>query len=131
MASALGGIRVRDVGEVLSLAAPLGIFVPLVLYGYFKSDASTREASRRFFVLIALLGAFGVFIDMLHEFRALKDIEYALGYIEESGEMVVMSVIAVYATSLIWACRAPGPDKRRDSTNGNKHEVGRFPDPGS
>ena len=102
VASAIGDIRPQDVGEVLSLAAPLGLFVPLILYGYVKSDAFARRASRSFVGLVALLGIFGVVVDTLDRFVAFEPIRRGVFHIEDGGEMFVMSLIVAYAASLVW-----------------------------
>ncbi len=102
VAVALAGVRPQDVGELLSLAIPLGILLLTVLHGYAEGDAFTRLACRRFVALVALLGVFGGLIDLLERPGAMEGLLYEMAHIEESGEMAVMTVVLVYVISLVW-----------------------------
>lgn len=84
----IGDVRGQDFGEILSVLAAAPIFACIVL-GYFKLDAEQQEFSRGLVVLVGLLGFFGVVIDFF--VHAVDD--HWLFFIEDGGEMIVMSVM--------------------------------------
>ena len=96
------GLRGQDIGEALSAVLPIACFLPLLLCGYNRSDSFSRRASHVFLALIALLGVFGLIVDMLGRLASSGLMAKIAVHIEESGEMIVTSLIVTYAASLAW-----------------------------
>lgn len=107
LADMLGGVRPQDVGEVLSLIAPASILAVILALGYRQSDLYGRQVCHRIIGMIALLVFFGVIVDTADHLPALQSVIIEVAHFEDGGEMWVMSMIAAYTATLIWANSPP------------------------
>ena len=101
------GLREQDIGEILSLAVPLTFIMPFIVYAYLKSDRPDRRTSHVVLSLVAALGFFGVVVDIFDRYTGLGSFQTLFVYIEDGGEMIVVSTIVAFAVSLVWV----GTDK--------------------
>ncbi|MET0532639.1 MAG: hypothetical protein ABW171_00295 [Steroidobacter sp.] len=97
------GLRPDDIGELLFAATMGGTMVVLIGLGFWRSDADARVFSRDMAILVALLGALGVGVDVLHVisyFNAPMLAQYLLIF-EDGGEMLVVSGMVAYAANVL------------------------------
>jgi len=88
---------VNDYGQ-LAITATAGIllFLPLV-WAYRKGTQIFRKISLDIGLLVLVLVFFGVVVDMMHEAVHLGYVVYfIMGFVEESGEMLAVSLILWY-----------------------------------
>lgn len=99
----------------LSLSAVVGAFIfTLLAIGYARADAPARRVSKILLILLAAMVFCAVVVDVIHGWVGeTSPLRYALGVLEDGGEMVAMSAIAGYVTALAapWAIllRRSGP----------------------
>jgi hypothetical protein len=98
------GVRTVDIGEISSLVLPVAVFGSILALGYMRAPVDVKKLGRFMLVGIALLGVFGVFIDLLD--RMVEGARYVLAFVEDFGEMVVMSGLAAFCASLLWRSAA-------------------------
>lgn len=91
------GLRARDLGEVAFLAAVgLLLLVPIAA-AYVRGGGFARRTTQ---VLIGLLGVavfFGVGVDFVHALVSQTRLNGTVGFIEDAGELMAMSLVAGYA----------------------------------
>ena len=91
-------LRGQDLGE-LSVSLVMGILFSLMVgMTYLVSDHSGKKISRNLIVLLLGLAVVGVFGDMLS--IAFKGIKSFWEFIEDGGEMIMMSLILWYVFNL-------------------------------
>lgn len=90
-------LRPQDVGELIVSGSAGAIFFSAIGVCYFKGGPRFRSISHDIAILFSGLVFFGVFVDALH--GMLYKIG-ELGLIEDSGEMIVISLILVYVAAL-------------------------------
>lgn len=98
------GLRAQDFGEVLvTVIAVVVLSLPLLL-GYLGSTAAIRWVYRGLVLLMLALGVFGVGVDLVHTMLAgmMKNFDW-IGILEDGGEMVVVTFIAVYLIRVVVA----------------------------
>lgn len=92
------GLRPHDFGE-LAVSAFFGTIIFAFIWICYKQTSATRKLiSKRIFKLILALVFFGILFDTIH--AALDFGYYFFGFIEDGGEMIVMSLILGYVYSL-------------------------------
>lgn len=98
---AILGLRPRDIGELTAFLVILAAAVVAFIVVFRRASAQHRPLARRILILIAILGFFGVGVDMLH---VMSDnlpgiVGYAVqglvGTLEDGGEMVMFSLILI------------------------------------
>jgi hypothetical protein len=98
------GLRLDDVGELVTVVAVGLVFAVLFAVGYRRGSDEFRHATHDLAVIIGALGTVGVGMDMasvaLHPGPALLTV---LTVAEDGGEMLVASVMAWYALVLAWS----------------------------
>lgn len=97
------GLRAIDFGELIVTGTAGTALVSLIVFMGARSGRLARSDSRTLAILIAALGFFGVVMDMVH---VVADgyIQYVggmLGIIEDGGEMVVVSLMCWYVSTLV------------------------------
>lgn len=103
------GLAPHDYGEVL-VSAIFGIFLfSIIGFAYWGSEGPVRCVSKRLFFLILALLFFGVLIDLAHAIVPARWARGLMGLIEDGGEMMVMSVIVTYISTLL-----PGQIKHQE-----------------
>lgn len=108
----LGPISAQNVGE-LAVSALAGVaLLGLLALGYARADARTRWIYRVMGVLVAALLVFAVVVDAVHGLVVdIRILDRSLGFIEDLGEMVVLTVLVVFAFRLNVSGGGPGfPD---------------------
>ncbi|SDH11477.1 hypothetical protein [Microbacterium pygmaeum] len=90
----LGPISAQNVGELATSAlVGLALLVPLVV-GYVRGTPRTKWIYRVVVALMVALLFFAVVVDAVHGlFMNIRLIDRGLGFLEDLGEMVVLSVI--------------------------------------
>ncbi len=92
-----GGFRGQDIGELIVTGAAGSALLSLVLLAYIFGSKSFRKMSHDMLLLIAALVFCGVVVDMIHTSLSLgKVVKMILGFIEDGGEMIVVSIISWY-----------------------------------
>lgn len=105
----VAGLRPEDVGELI-VAGAVGASLLLVLaIAWWRDRASTWQLSRELLVLTAALGACGVVLDSVHVIAYFKAPMFsdALAFMEDGGELLVVSTITAYVLDLAVRGTAP------------------------
>jgi hypothetical protein len=87
------GLRARDLGELTVVAFFGALFLAALGTAYALSRPEDRRVANQVFVLVILLGIFGVFFDMVEIVVENAGISRVLRVLEEGGEMIVTSFI--------------------------------------
>lgn len=87
------GLEPKDLGELIVFAITGILLAAAVAIFYFLADPETRAATRPVIALIVVFAVFGVLVDLIHSIIPVISIARVVTIIEESGEMLVMSVI--------------------------------------
>ncbi|MBW4541919.1 MAG: hypothetical protein KME43_22650 [Myxacorys chilensis ATA2-1-KO14] len=88
------GIATSDFGEIaVSFSAALLILVSIAI-AYRFGDRSFRKFSKNLTVMLFALAMFGVVIDLIHNSVPIPALNPVLGFLEDGGEMLVMSGMA-------------------------------------
>lgn len=90
-------LRGDDIVELAYLALSGGIILLILILLYIQSNSEIRAIQRPILFLFAALIAFGVGVDFIDRFANSEIILFLLKFIEDGGEMIVMSVICWYA----------------------------------
>jgi len=91
-------LRAQDFGE-LSVSILFGIILfTFIGVSLLFSDNIAKRISKHLFLLVIAVAFFGVIIDMLHSIIPWG--ESLFGFIEDGGEMLVMSIIVWYVFNL-------------------------------
>lgn len=93
------GVPPRVFAQALVSATVGALFLLAIIFRYVRGTAAFKQATRHLLLLLVALALFGVFGDMLNT-EVLNRWKYygtIMTFIEEGGEMIVMSVIAWYA----------------------------------
>jgi hypothetical protein len=107
----VGGMRTQDLGEIAVLAA-VGIpLLTILAANHVRGSAASRRTDRRFALLLVVMTGFAVVVDLLADVFTADAVRFALTLIEDSGELVVLSVITSYAYSLSGYDAAHGEEK--------------------
>ena len=100
------GMRADDFGE-LAVSAIAGAVFLLPIGGlYLRGSENGKSVSRDLSVLFAVLVFFGVVVDAVHQAIQEQQV-HGLTVLEDSGEMIAMSLIVSYAV-LLWQRRGHG-----------------------
>jgi hypothetical protein len=90
-------LRANDYGELIFEMAVGLIFLTILVVPYLFSDRKVKQICHHFVVLLGVLVFFGVFFDMLHVmFDENVWMFNVLGFIEDGGEMITISVFCWY-----------------------------------
>lgn len=102
------GLRAQDFGELTVIAFAGSVFVLITGYFYVRTNETARSVARDMVWLVGFLFFFGVFFDMVH--NAIDDQRVrGMLVVEDSGEMIAMSLIVSYVARLLTPQRhAPG-----------------------
>ena len=91
------GIRAQDFGELTFTGVVASVFLLIIAVAYWRSDRESRQLSHHFIVLIIALVIFGVVFDMVQILFIDNHFWFdVFGFIEDGGEMLVMSVFCWY-----------------------------------
>jgi hypothetical protein len=94
------GLRAVDYGELLVYALFGGAFFFTILITFALSDPTARMVGRTVLFLLVLFSGFSVVLDMLEIMTKIPWVSEIFKILEESGEMVVMSLITWYVFRL-------------------------------
>lgn len=94
------GLRPLDWGELLVSAIFGGAILAAIANAYFVSDPHHRRFAVVMVAMVAVLAFFGIIMDMLEILAQPRWLSETLKMIEESGEMLVMSVITWFVYNL-------------------------------
>jgi hypothetical protein len=103
----LGGLRTEDLGELTILVAVAIPLLTMLALNYARGSATSRRTDRVFALLLIAMTVFAVGVDLV----AATFADASLPLIEDSGELVVLSVITSYAYSLSGYDAAHGEEK--------------------
>ncbi len=92
----------QAVGEIIVTACAGLFFAALIAVLHYRSSFTARRVSRHLVLLVGLLVFFGVVLDAVVSMLkgASKLVFYGMGMVEDSGEMLVMSLICWYVFRL-------------------------------
>lgn len=110
------GLRARDFGELTVTCAAATALLPLILLAHARGGRRAQDDSRGLALCAAGLVFFGVVLDMAHVVAdgAGRYVSGVLGVLEDGGEMVVVSLLCWYASSLL-PHRRVANRRRRDA----------------
>ncbi|MBS3955618.1 MAG: hypothetical protein KGZ88_21960 [Methylomicrobium sp.] len=95
------GLRLQDICELMVSATAGSFIFPFLFIAYVKGSESFKKTSRDIGILVLLLIFFAVFVDMAHSAIKLgRAVNFSLAFIEDGGEMIVVSLIAWYVFRL-------------------------------
>jgi hypothetical protein len=98
-------VEAHFLGEILSLV-PYGILALLGFWFYLRAGTQTRKDARVIAVLIVLLFIFGVLVDLIpHLGIWTPPSEFSMAWIEDFGEMLILSGLASFAAGVRWRQR--------------------------
>jgi len=91
------GLRLQDYGQLATSAtAGIFLFLPLV-WAYRKGTQIFRKISLDIGLLVLVLVFFGVVVDTMREAVHLGNaVDFIMGFVEESGEMLAVSLVLWY-----------------------------------
>jgi len=94
----VGPISAQTVGELAaSGVVGLLLLVPLIV-GYVRADTRTKWIFRVMLALMVVLLVFALVVDAVHgQFNDIRIIDRGLGFIEDFGEMLALTALAVFA----------------------------------
>lgn len=107
------GVRTNDIGEIASAVLPVGVFGVLLAWGYWRANKEVRRVGRWVIFGVACLGFFGVIIDLVDRLPSLIEVRKTVAFIEDFGEMLIMSGIVAFAASVAWRTAGRLSDFRR------------------
>jgi hypothetical protein len=90
------GINPQNVGELLVTVFVGSTLILILGISYYYSEKEERKFSQIVFLLVIMLGFFGVVVDIGGALVERKIYRGILALIEDGGEMVVMSLILFY-----------------------------------
>jgi hypothetical protein len=93
-------LRLQDIGELIVFGTVGGFFFMLIVFFYGRGNAYTKTVSRVMIGLILLLAFFGVGIDMLSMMFEDGRVSAFFNFVEDAGEMLVMSLITWFVFRL-------------------------------
>jgi hypothetical protein len=94
------GLRDKDFGELTVSVLVGSAFLVMITSFYLRSSNSAKNVSKDLTVMLAVLVFFGVFVDMVHIAVSTLFHVQGLTIVEDSGEMVTMSIITSYVVHL-------------------------------
>lgn len=96
-----GGLRGRDLGELMYAALAVAIVAPVLALGYIRASPSARGISADLVVLIAALVGCAVGGDAIHRLLSGTSINTVAGVMEDGGEMLALSLTCFYLVQWI------------------------------
>ena len=91
------GMRSQDLGELLVTGGAGVVLLTLLVICYWRESAAMRRFTRQLLVLTLTIGLMGVVVDMVHSIlRHVASVYDWAGFIEDGGEMLVMSLVVWY-----------------------------------
>lgn len=107
------GLSGQDIGQLLvSGVSGLMLFLPIVL-GWALGDAAFRRRSEGLAWRFGLLGFFGVIVDAAHNWtKPWPGLDFAVGVLEDGGEMVAASLMLAWVLAMAAAARAVATRRR-------------------
>lgn len=96
------GLRPRDLGELIVAGAVGGSLLLLLALAWWRDREPTWRLSRELLILTAALGVCGVVLDSAHTiaFFRLPALSAPLAFLEDGGELLIMSTMTAYALHL-------------------------------
>ena len=98
----VAGLRGVDIGELLVHGTVGLVLFLLFLWSYSAGDRHFRRDSKVLIGLTIILAIFGAVLDTLHSFFTYTSLMKPLGMLEDSGELLVLSLM-LWVASLILA----------------------------
>ena len=95
-------IRPEQAGELLFYTATGAAFAGWLVPAVWRGDPGSRALSATLALPVALLVFFGAAMDVAHSLLRGHPYRYAVGLIEDGGEMIAMSVVVA---CVYWAAR--------------------------
>ncbi|HBR87694.1 MAG TPA: hypothetical protein DEA59_00300 [Microbacterium sp.] len=93
----IGPVGPQTFGVLAVSGVALLVFATPIVIAYLRADARTRLIHRTIALLVATLLVFAVLVDIVHSFFLdIRLIDRSLGFVEDSGEMVVLSLVVIY-----------------------------------
>jgi putative solute:sodium symporter small subunit len=96
-------LRANDLGELTVVALATLVFGTLLAFTWWRGDVAFRRVSKRLALLVGVLVVFGIGMDAIHIMVKNRVLGTALGFVEEGGEMVAVSLILWYTHRLFRA----------------------------
>lgn len=96
-----GGLRGRDVGELIFAALALAVLSPVLVLGYVRGSPSARAISADLVVLLSALVACAVGGDAIHRVLSHTPLNTVAGMVEDGGEMLALSLICFYVAQWV------------------------------
>lgn len=95
------GLAAFDVAELFFSAAVGAVLLLALAWAYLRGTWAFKKTSRDLLVLVAALAMFGVAVDILAGMAGSGGLKTVFMSIEDSGEMLVASVMVWYVVTLV------------------------------
>lgn len=107
-----GGLRGRDLGELIYAALGAAVLTPVLVLGYLRSSPMARAICDDLLLLLIALLIFAVGGDTIHRLLSSTTFDALAGIVEDGGEMLVLSVTCWYVAGYSGkrAAAPTGPD---------------------
>jgi len=92
-----GGLRGRDLGELIYAALGAAALAPVLVLGYVRSSPMARAISADLLLLLIALLLFAVGGDAIHRLLSGTALDAFAAILEDGGEMLVLSITCWYA----------------------------------
>ncbi|HEY0686317.1 MAG TPA: hypothetical protein VGD45_28510 [Steroidobacter sp.] len=107
-----GGLRGRDLGELIFAGLVVAILAPVLALGYVRGSPASRALTADLSVLLAALAACAVGGDTIHRLLSGTALNTLAGMIEDGGEMIALSLTSFYIAQWV-PYRASTPEAVR------------------
>ena len=96
-----GGLRGRDIGELIFAALVIAVLAPVLALGFTRGSPSSRGLSADLTFCLAALAACAIGGDTIHRMLTGTVINTAAGMMEDGGEMMALSLTCYYVAQWI------------------------------
>ena len=103
----VNGMRTQDLGEIAVLAAIVLPVVAILIRNHVRGAETSRRIDRKLTLLLVPYATFAIGLDLIAEFFTGRTTKFVLTLIEDGGELVMLSLIAAYVTSLYYGQQRP------------------------
>lgn len=91
-----GGLRGRDIGELIFAGLVIAILAPVLTLGYVRGSLTSRALTADLTFLLSALAACAIGGDTIHRLLSGTPLNTLAGMMEDGGEMIALSLTGFY-----------------------------------